>query len=71
MQIQTSPEVMEALFKGLLQNDVNLSDIMVGLHNACAHGENIDGHMGDDDEYLGELMDSLEVAHRVALEMEK
>lgn len=70
MQIQVTHEVMEALFKGMLQNDVPLSDIVVGLHNARAHGEHIQGEMGDDDEFLGTLMDSLETALGAARKME-
>lgn len=61
---------MESMFVGLLTNDVSLSDILVGLHNACSHGTHIDGTLGDDDEYLGELMDNLGASLATARKME-
>lgn len=64
-------ELLEKVFRGMLENDVPLSEILTGLHNACVHGDVLDGYdMGKDDKFLDEFYKGLEISMNAVVDME-
>lgn len=63
-------QTLEAILKGSLQNEVQLTDILIALHNVCAHGEIIGDGGPIDEDVLTQLFDGFEKSIAAAKEIE-
>jgi len=56
--------MLESMMRGMTESGhINPRQILVALHNVCAHGEVIEdcgGDLDDDDKILGEIFDGFE-----------
>ena len=63
-------ETLEAMFRGMLQNEVPMTDILIALQNVSAHGELIGGGGPHDDVELSDLFDGFDISIRAARGLE-
>lgn len=63
-------DTLEAIFRGCLQNDVSLTEMLVALHNVSSHGTLIGDGGPIDDDMLSQLFDGFELSIEAAKSIE-
>lgn len=63
-------DTLEAILKGSLQNGIQLTDILIAIHNVSAHGDNIGDGGPHDDDVLGKLFEGYDIAIKAARTLE-